>query len=132
MTAEALYTMTRLAQTSAIVAVKSSLSDLSFRAMRSKVPPFRARNTTASSQQSSAGRRGKTPTSQTGAACVPSGQLLSASTGLMTAESSRYSSMLAAPPLLLEPANLLLEHTPAFGVVREHVDARTRRRQPPG
>jgi len=29
--------------------------------------------------------RGKTPTSQTGAACVPSGQLFAASTGLMTA-----------------------------------------------
>ena len=35
-------------------------------------------------EPSSVRSRGKTPTSQTGAACVPSGQLFSASTGLMT------------------------------------------------
>src|SRR5215471_10754533 len=148
--------MTRLAHTSAMVAVNNSLSDLSFRAIRSKVQPLRARNYPASSQQSSAGRRGKTPTSQTGAACVPSGQLFSASTGLMTAHCSFLTcggpslrSTLAplrarvaarstplAPsvrrrsrPLVGELRHLALEDPSAFRVVAEHVEARTRRRE---
>src|SRR5439155_17400636 len=58
----------------------------------------------ANSQQSSAGRGGKTPTSQTGAACVPSGQFSTASTGLMTAHCSLFEWRDPAPPRSLRSA----------------------------
>src|ERR1043166_1119316 len=129
MTADALYTITRLAQTSTSVAVNNHLSDLSFRAMRSTVQVRSDRHIPGrtSDQQSSAGRRGKTPTSRTGAARVPSGQLFSASTGLMTAHRSS-SLRVRQKPLVAQLHHLLLEHPSALGIVLEHVEARTRRR----
>src|SRR5262245_61788451 len=80
-TADALYTITTLEQTSSSVARNRTLSDLSFRAI---VKGLRHRcrevgGTTfapgASSQQSSVSLRVGTPASQAGAACVPSSQL---------------------------------------------------------
>ena len=66
----------------------------------------------------------KTPPSQTGAACVPSGRFFTAPTGLMTAHCSRVT-----VPLLLQPQHFLLEHPAALRVVAEHVEARARRRE---
>ena len=84
----------------------------------------------ASSQSSSVRSRGKTPTSQTGAACVPSGQLFSVSTGLMTTH------CLSAPAFRSTPRpdalTSRLNTRPALGVIHEHVEAGARRRQEHG
>src|SRR4029450_3068037 len=73
----------------------------------------------------------KTPPSQTGAACVPSGRFFTAPAGLMTAHCSRTTSLPFAKRLLLacrvplrsQPPHLLLEPPAALRVIAEHVEA---------
>ena len=65
----------------------------------------------------------KTLASQTGAACVPSGLLSTASVRLMTADRSPCSSFLG------KASHLRFEHLAAFCVIRKHVEAGTRRCQ---
>ena len=148
--------MTTLAQTSASVARNSHLSDWSFRAILSRpdvacerrlkcrdvdrnigrtplgVRPL-ATACVASGQQSSAGRGTGTPASQTGVACAPSDRLPIAANRLTTAHcSSRPLGRSASPQPYAarhQLRHLLLELPAALRVVREHVEARARRRQ---
>ncbi len=77
-----------------------------------------------SSQQSSAGRGAKTPPSQTGAACVPSGRFFTAPAGLMTAHCSRATFHSSS-----SRSASCLNTRPRSRVVAEHVEARARRRE---
>src|SRR5918993_436144 len=76
-----------------------------------------------SSQQSSADVRAETPTSKTGAACVPSGQLLTASRLLMTAHCSPVPHLPFATCGVGQPRHDGLEHATAICVVAKHVEA---------
>jgi hypothetical protein len=89
---DALTTMTTLVQTRISAAQKRILSDFSVRAIDRSLPAAScpSKETNQEALNSHQPDRTRTPASQAGSACVPSGRLLAAASDLMTVERSFY------------------------------------------